>query len=155
MPSRGGQFCPPAFLRNRSFLSPQRKKRMVSGFQEKKEGEVPTIALNLTLKIPAFSCPLPRSLPSERALRSARAFRREGSGKICGTGRCGHRPLQGAAEVGGGRADRVVRPYRRDRECAKNRKATKRRGRLAERKKETTNMELSPPRRKRNAVGFF
>ena len=36
-----------------------------------------------------------------------------------------------------------------------NRKATQRSGCLAERKKETADMELSPPRRKRNAAAFF
>ena len=36
-----------------------------------------------------------------------------------------------------------------------NRKATQHSGCLAERKKETADMELSPPRRKRNAAAFF
>ena len=69
---------------------------MVSGFQEKKEGEVRTVALNLTLKIANSSCPLPQSLLSERALRSARAFRREGS-----------------SEVGRRRADVGIGPYKK------------------------------------------
>ena len=36
-----------------------------------------------------------------------------------------------------------------------NRKATQRSGRLSERKKETADVEFSPPRRKRNGAGFF
>ena len=36
-----------------------------------------------------------------------------------------------------------------------NRKATQRSGRLSGRKKEAANMELSPPRRKRNGAAFF
>ena len=39
--------------------------------------------------------------------------------------------------------------------CTKNQIATQQSGCLSERKKETANMELSPPRRKRNAAGFF
>ena len=64
-----------------SFLNPfffllLRKKRMVSIFHEKKESNVPTVVLNLTQKISAISCPSRPSLPPERSLRSARAFRR-------------------------------------------------------------------------------
>ena len=53
-----------------------RKKRTVSIFHEKKESNVPTVVLNLTQKISAISCPSRPSLPPERSLRSARAFRR-------------------------------------------------------------------------------
>ena len=59
-----------------SFLNPffsfsARKKRTVSIFQEKKEGRVPTVVLNLTQKISAISCPSRQALPPERSLRSA------------------------------------------------------------------------------------
>ena len=59
-----------------SFLNPffsfsARKKRTVSIFQEKKEGKVRTVVLNLTQKISAISCPSRQTLPPERSLRSA------------------------------------------------------------------------------------
>ena len=70
-----GAVCAPRRLggvfRTRSFLSPQRKKRTGSIFQEKKEGKVRTVVLNLTQKISAISCPSRQILPPERSLRSA------------------------------------------------------------------------------------
>ena len=65
----------PTFL-NPFFSFSARKKRTVSIFHEKKESNVPTVVLNLTQKISAISCPSRPSLPPERSLRSARAFRR-------------------------------------------------------------------------------
>ena len=56
---------------NPFFSFSARKKRTVSIFQEKKEGRVPTVVLNLTQKISAISCPLRQTLPPERSLRSA------------------------------------------------------------------------------------
>ena len=58
---------------------------------------MPTAVLNLTQKISAFLCPSHPSLLSERASRSARAFRRH---LLCGSN---------TAPVG---ADDPVRPYR-------------------------------------------
>ena len=63
------------------FLNPffsfsARKKRTVSNCQEKTEGTVPTVVLKFSQNISIFSRPSRRSLPSERASRSARAFRR-------------------------------------------------------------------------------
>ena len=51
----------------------------------KERGPVPTAVLNLTLKISDLSCPLRQSLPLERALRSARAFRRRHVTKLEGS----------------------------------------------------------------------
>ena len=78
---RGGRLCPPAFsgflrTQRNAFLNPffsfsARKKRTVSIFQEKKEGKVRTVVLNLTQKISAISCPSRQTLPPERSLRSA------------------------------------------------------------------------------------
>ena len=65
----------PTFL-NPFFSFSARKKRTVSIFHEKKESNVPTVVLNLTQKISAISCPSRPSLPPERSLRAARAFRR-------------------------------------------------------------------------------
>ena len=84
------------------FLNPffsfsARKKRTVSSCQEKKEGIVPTVVPEFSQKIPAFLCPFHPSLLSERASRSARAFRRH---LLCGSN---------TAPVG---ADDSVRPYR-------------------------------------------
>ena len=63
------------------FLNPffsfsARKKRTVSNYQEKKEGTVPTVVPEFSQNISIFSRPSRRSLPSERASRSARAFRK-------------------------------------------------------------------------------
>ena len=98
-------YCPPAssgFLRTQRnvFLNPffsfsARKKRTGSISQEKKEGTVPTVVLNLTQKISDFLCPPRQSLPPERSLRIA--FRRH---LLCDSN---------TAPVG---ADDPVRPYR-------------------------------------------
>ena len=78
-------YCPPAssgFLRTQrnAFLNPffsfsARKKRTVSICQEKKEGTVPTVVPEFSQKISASLRPFHPSLLSERASRSARAFR--------------------------------------------------------------------------------
>ena len=78
-------------MTGRSFLKPffsfwQRKKRTVSIFQEKKEGKVRTVVLNLTQKISAISCPSRQTLPPERSLRSAHRLSAELHSKtdVCG-----------------------------------------------------------------------
>ena len=73
---RRGDHWSPAFFSNPFFSFSARKKRTGSIFQEKKESNVPTVVLNLTQKISAISCPSRPSLPPERSLRAARAFRR-------------------------------------------------------------------------------
>ena len=50
--------------------------------QEKEEGKVRTVALNLTQKISAIIRPLRQSLPSERSLRSAHRLSAELRHKI-------------------------------------------------------------------------
>ena len=73
---RGDHWSPVFFLEPILFFLLLRKKRTGSIFQEKKESNVPTVVLNLTQKISAISCPSRPSLPPERSLRAARAFRR-------------------------------------------------------------------------------
>ena len=75
---------------------------------------MPTVVLNLTLKISAFNCPSRKSPLSERVLHSVCAFRREGSSEVgrrrADVGIGPYKFYRSAYEVEG-RADRVVRPY--------------------------------------------
>ena len=82
---------------NPFFSFSARKKRMGSISQEKKEGTVPTAVPEFSQEISASLRPFYPSLLSERASRSARAFRRH---LLCGSN---------TAPVG---ADDPVRPYR-------------------------------------------
>ena len=80
---------------------------MVSIFQEKKEGRVPTVVLNLTQKISDSSCPSRLSLPPERSLRSAHRLSAELPSKTNTCGRTGSSaptfPAGSAIEsIGGG-----------------------------------------------------
>ena len=67
---------------NPFFSFSARKKRTVSISQEKKEGKVRTVVLNLTQKISDSSCPSRLSLPPERSLRSAHRLSAELRQKI-------------------------------------------------------------------------
>ena len=122
-------YCPPAssgFLRTQrnAFLNPffsfsARKKRTVSICQEKKEGTVPTVVLNLTQKSLAFICPLRQTLPPERSLRSARRLSKSSSYTS---------DIPYAAESKG---------------APQNQTVTQQSGHSLERKKEQANTELS------------
>ena len=100
-----------------SFLNPffsfsARKKRTVSIFQEKKEGKVRTVVLNLTQKISAISCPSRQTLPPERSLRSAHRLSAELPSKANICGRTGSSAPTRCDARSRKRADEGIGPYR-------------------------------------------
>ena len=105
-----------------SFLTPFfsfsfRKKRTVSNCQEKKEGKVRTVVLNLTQMISDSSCPSRKSLPPERSLRSAHCLSAELHSRTKAFG-----PMKASA------------PTRERERCTKNKIVTQRSGHDFERR---------------------
>ena len=97
---------------NQFFSFSARKKRTVSNCQEKKEGKVRTVVLNLTQMISDSSCPSRKSLPPERSLRSAHRLSAELPSKANICGRTGSSAPTRCDARSRKRADEGIGPYR-------------------------------------------
>ena len=148
------------FLRPHSFLSlskKERKKRIAAPGEEKKENfqnrNCKPCRHHVTAQLPCHICP-PQITPNCDLAQRSQFGKEEGAS--------GYGVFAAPAETEWSwllltrwRHGAHFRFRRFSFFSNINRKATQRSGRLSERKKEPADMELSPPRRKRNAAGFF